>query len=699
MLALFPLVFFAANATWMYSTNANVDAWKAAGYFVHPQLLYAQVPGAYQGSRVIHGALGWLAHHWLPVAAAIFVQKAATFYAGYLFLFGALRAWFRNERAALIGAALGLTNGVVIYNLSWDNVFGTCVVLVLGTLWAQARMREAQRLWAWQMLAGAFFVGAVCTYLAQAVVAPMVFGFFVYGLPRWRWRELAAGLGWAALGGVLVLGLQAAISAGSGGPWLFFAQQIAAAGSYSSGQWGVPMVVWWQGAVWLPFYLLVLLLALFGVWRGGRLAYAGSGERPTGVWASLAAPLPFVCMMYIAVFAEFCFFGASGLWPLLQNEAECSLMLVFPLLVTGGWVAWMLERMPERRQWVVVTAALAGILLVYGLPEKLPGYWGLALIPLVIAGAVAGVQAGPRRNLAGAVVLVAALAGFNLFLSNAEVANPRRLQAHVEENVDLFGAVAKIDQWAEEGRVWFWINRAGPNGKFASELADFYIYGSSLVGDKFPGLENEIEEAGKPSATRKLNLRAGMRIVLIEPQASELADAQAGLAKRGLQLVPLAQMETAVPGKPLRLELWEAEPIVPTRGVAVDISRVETPDGVTRVAAPKGKEFIYSAGVKQPVWKLELPEGLAPKAGEPLDQAQGKPAGVLRMRIGGNARRLRVMLTDEKGRLLGQTIVDPGTTVRDAWLDLKPGVNYRALLVRPAEAGEGGSFVVETVEE
>jgi len=690
LLALFPVGFFAVNAAWMYSTTINVDAWKAAGYFVHPQLLYAQIPEAYQGSRVLHNVVGWLAHMWLPVTAAIFARKAVTFCAGFWFLFGVLRALFRNERAALIGAAFGLTNGVAIYNLSWDNVFGTCLVLVLGCMWAQTRMREARRRWAWPMLAGAFYVGAVCTYLAQAAVAPLVFGLFVYGLPRWTWGELAKGLGWAALGGVVMLALQGMISLAMGGPWVFFAQQLVAAGGYSSGQWGVPLVVWWRGALWMPYYLLVLVLAFLGAWRGGRLAYAGSSERPMQRWGSLAAPLPFVSAMYVAVFAEFCFFTASGMWPLLENEAECSLMLAFPLLVTGGWVAWLLERMPERRQWLVAAVALGGILLVYGLPEKPPRQWGLTMIPLVLAGALAGVAARPWRNLAGAVVFVAGLAGFNIYLSNGDVTNPRRLLAHVRESEDLFGSVAKIDRWAEEGRVWFWINTAGPNGKLASELADFYGYGGSLVGDEFPGLENEILGAGKPGTTRQFILRAGMRVVLLDPRMEEIAIAQAGLAKRGLQLRPVAQMETAAPGKPLRLELWEAAPTWPMHGEAVDVSRAETPEGVTRGAAGNGTEIIYSAEERRPAWRLALPEGLAPAAGE--------LSGGLRMRIGGNTRRLRLVLTDAKGRELEETVVDPGTAVRDAWLELKPGMNYGHLLVQRVEGDQGGSFVIEGVE-
>jgi hypothetical protein len=203
VLGLFPLVFFAVNRAWMYSVQDFPDAWEYTGYFLHPELLYPRMPEAYQGTRVLHIIVGWLANRWLPTAEAIFAQKAVIFYANWVVLFGLLHRMFRSERAALIGAALGVTNGLMIYLQSWNYVFNTTPVLLTGALWAQARMRDGGRgWWKWAMLAGALYVGGVWTYLPMALAAPMVFALFVYGLPERTWGKLGAGLGWAALGGV-----------------------------------------------------------------------------------------------------------------------------------------------------------------------------------------------------------------------------------------------------------------------------------------------------------------------------------------------------------------------------------------------------------------------------------------------------------------------------------------------------------------
>jgi hypothetical protein len=76
----------------------------------------------------------------------------------------------------------------------------------------------------------------------------------------------------------------------------------------------------------------------------------------------------------------------------------------------------------------------------------------------------------------------------------------------------------------------------------------------------------------------------------------------------------------------------------------------------------------------------------------------GEPGGLLKVRIGANARALRLVLTDDKGGALVDAVVDPGAEVRDWWLNLKPGADYRYLEVRPLETDAGGSFTIESVE-
>ncbi|MGA2053123.1 MAG: hypothetical protein ABSH19_07420 [Opitutales bacterium] len=689
-LALFPLAFFAVNRTWMYSTIDNADAWKCTGYFVHPEMLYARFAGAYQGSRVLHNGLGWLAYRWLPVAWAIFAQKAALFAAGFWFLFGALHRLFRNERAALAGAALGLTNGLAIYNLSWNYVFGTCLVLMLGAVWALTRMRDARRLWGWQMLAGTLFTGAVCTYLAQAAVAPLVFALFVFCLPRWTWAELAKGLGWAAAGAAGAVILQGIISHGFGGPWWFFLAQVHAIGRYTTGTWDLPIAVWWRDARWLPFYLLVLVLAAGAVWKGGRVAYRSSADRPVGVWASLAGPLPLVSWVFIAGLAGFAVCDALGQWQFLQNEGQASLLLTFPLLVVGGWLAWLMEGMEERKQWAVVAAGLGTILVVYGLPEKPSGYLALGLIPVLVAAAGVGAEAKAGRALVCTLGFVVSLAGRTIDLCNKEQTDPRRLAANVAENEAVFAAVKRLDEWQEAGQAWFWFNLGRSDGWFASRLADFYLYGSSVAGEKFPAASNWVGGSDTNYSQRPFFLRPGMRVVLFSPTAEEILKAEMMLASHGLRLKQLAQTEVSAGARlaPMTLELWEVVPIQRGLAVEMDLSQAVTAAGVTRAA---GGEFIYPAGEKEPLWQLNLPEGLAP--------GMGKPPGLLHARIGGNARRLRLILADSDGKTLKETLVDPGTEVLDAWVALLPGADARTLLVRPAEAGVGGSFVVDGVEE
>jgi hypothetical protein len=696
VLGLFPLVFFAVNRAWMYSTVASVDAWKCAGYFVHPELLYLQFPWAYQGSRVLHNGVGWLAYRWLPLEEAILAQKAATFYAGYLFLFGTLYRLFGNARAALAGAMLGLTNGLVIFDLGSNYVFGTCLVLLLGSLWAVVRMRDAARLWAWQMLAGAFFVGAVCTYLAQAAVAPLVFALFVYCLPRWTWGELAKGLGWAALGGAGAMVLQGVISMGFGGKFLFILSQLGAAENNAGRLSFVPIERWWREAVWLPFLIMVLILAFLGMWKGGKFAWRDSAARPAGQWSSLAGPLAWVSLLYVAGFMLFCAFDAGGIWILLQNRWQTSLLMAFPMLVLGGWMAWMFERTSERGQWMAVVAVGGGILLVYGWPgyashEQWPMVWVFGVGAWVILAGMLGV--GSRAPAVFAAAFGFSVAGLNVFLSDWSQASVRLLKPHLAENLGWYAAVQAIDQWDEQGQLWLWFNPDRPHGAAQRWLADFYLYGGSLIGEKFPGLVSEVNDATKDFAVRKSVVRPGMRVLLFDTKPEEIALARAALAERGMGLNPLAQQKTKASGAfpALRLELWEVAPLGSPLGRALNVAGATSAAGVRREAdGPAGPAYFYRAGLSEPAWVLPWPAAALVK--------NGAAAGLLHARIGANEQRLLLIVADENHAPLAGTLVTPGTAVRDAWVELPPGKPYRYLEVWPADPDVGGSFVMESAE-
>jgi len=699
VLGLFPLVFFAVNRAWMYSTQSYPDAWMYTGYFLHPELLYPRMPDDYQGTRVLHIALGWLANRWLPVTEAIFVYKATLFYAGYLFLFGALRAMFRNERAALIGAALGLTSGLAIYNLSFNYVVSTCLVLQLGAVWAEARMRDGGRgWWRWAMLAGAFYVGAAWTYLAIALTAPLIFGLFVQGLPERSLKKLWAGLGWAALGGVLSMVAQGLISVGLGGDFWYFLPQLVKAQGYLLQDWIIPIESWWRGAYWLPYFGLVLTLACLGIWKGGTQPEPAGPAAVTERWrATLSAPLPVASLIYILGLGWFCAIQASGKQVMLQNCERASFLFPFAFLVVGGWVAWLLVGMKEWRQWVVVVTTIGGILLIYGWlghywPAKWVVPWVLLLIPLALAAGLVGIRARPKVALTAALVFVSSLAGLNAYLAERRFLTPDNLARNVAYDEALYGTVRAIDAWDREGRLWIWDGVDRPKGAAQREVSFFYLWNRSLLGERFPGLVGGSVHPKTPFSARKFTLRPGMWVLLFDASREEMADAQAALTERGMRLSSLAQMNTPAQGAfpALRAELWAAVPTGETRGVKLELAGATIAEGVTRETQGAVTAFAYPAGLSEPAWELELPEAMRVK--------QGEKAGLLKVRIGENARALRLVLTDEKGSKLEEAVVDPGTAVRDWWLELPPGADYRRLEVRPQKADAGGGFTIESVE-
>jgi len=687
----FPLVFLAVNRTWIYTETGFSNAWVCVGYYLHPQLLFERMPTIYKGSRVLHMALGWLAHRWLPVTTAIFVHKTGLFLAGYFCAFGLLRRLFRNDLAAVAGAAWCLTMGLTLYHLSWDYVQGTCIVLTLAGLWAQARMREARRLWVWQMLAGACFVGAVWTYLLVAIVAPLVFALFVYGLPRWRWRDLFAGLGWAALGGVVMTVAQAVISVGLGGPFGFFLAQLTKATTFVDEDWTQPLERWWSGAFWLPYFFMVGGLAVLGIWKGAKFARADSAERPEGRTAWLAAPLPYVSATYLVGLALFAIFQWLGIWVMLQEYALVVFLLPFSFPVVGGWLAWLMERLPRAGQWAVAAAMGGCILLVYsGLGVEIAvrhTWWALWLIPLIFGAALMG--AGRWGWVAGicATVFALGLAGMNIYLADRQMLNPRMLETHVAFNRALYAAEDRIFQWDEAGQSWFWYALDSPEGKQDRILTFFHPYGTNTIGERFPSLLAGMEAPHEPVLKHKPYVfRGGMRVITMDAAPEDLSLAQANLAKEGWQLAQLDEAETGAGGilKASNLTLWQVRPI--ENATAVDLTQGRAANGVTAEKSDGAVTVRFPVKSAGAWWTEDLPKDSA-------------GTGLWQVRVGGNARALELVLTDADGKTVGKTLVDPGTDVRDWWVRARAGTTPVSVGIYPEDAERAGSFVVKAMRE
>jgi hypothetical protein len=406
-----------------------------------------------------------------------------------------------------------------------------------------------------------------------------------------------------------------------------------------------------------------------------------------GRWRALAAPLPWVSVTYLTGLAIFWVVNALGIWVVMQNYALSGFLLPFSYLVIGGWVAWVMEEMPVGRQWAVVALTLAGILLVWGWGyfwmRKLGATWALIFIPMTVAAGLGGAGRGARATLAWAAGFVLALAGLNLYLGDRNQMDRRTLARHLEFDEALYGTVRMIERWDRAGEVWFWDGYDRPKGREHRLLSFFFNWGQSTFGERFPGTVGGIVHAHAPLSTRNnFVIQPGSRVLLFEPTPAEMVSAQAALAERDLKLVKLDQQESLTGGafEPTLMELWEAVPLENARGVPIEISSAQGGAGVTR----DGPAWVYPAGTKEPLWVLALPEAAAP--------------GVVRVRLGANARRLLLTATDAQHRPLAKVRVDPGTATRDVWLTLKPGLPYRFLEVRPNETDTCGSFVVEAAE-
>jgi len=693
---LFPLAFFGVNRTWMYPVIVHPDSWMYTGYFVHPDLLYDQYPQAYHGTRMIHILLGWLAYHWLPVAQAIFVHKAVLFYSGYLLFFGVLRHWFRNERAAAIGAALGMTHGVMLSSLSWNYVNGTCIVLLLGNLWAQARMRETRHLRLWQMAAGAFYVGAVWNYLILAIMAPVIFVLFVYGLPKRDLPHLVRGVLWAALGGVIVTVAQGVVSIALGGPFLFFVPQVLRGGQLleESSSLFMPLTTWIDKAVWMPYFGLVILLALLGIWRGAGVGQAPGTPLPMSFWRRLGQPLPFACLIFLAAFALFAILQFGGLyWMMLQWIWQAAYLLPLAGLVVGGWLAWLMMRWPERQQWLAVIMGWGSVLFIYGWGgmdwqrQEWNPQWALVAIPLILLAGLAGLGLRGYVRIPAVFLFIFLLAGLNVYLANRIHLRPTLAKRYTAQNEALFATVALIENWDRQAEIRFWTNHERPNATFHNIFNFFFSWGRSCLGEFFPGIRGGTANAAQSLTKSRFNILGGSHIIVFDPTETETAAARAGMNTLGYDLAVLDEKDSPTGGgQPvIHMVLWEVVPLTKPHGWPVELTQPHLREGTKGSLSPAGLMLEYRGGNPHPLVQFDLPPNAA-------------DAAVCHLRLGPTPHNLTLVVRDREGHVVADANLNSGAISRDWWLPISPDAHASSVEIQSQKFNPGGTVLIESLE-
>jgi hypothetical protein len=523
-------------------------------------------------------------------------------------------------------------------------------------------------------------------------LAPAVFALFAYCLPRWTWRDLFKGIGWAALGGVMVVLLQGLMSLILGGPFWFILDQVNKAQSFAGEDWFSPLEYWWRTAVWLPYFGLVLALGLLAIWRGGRFAVVESKERTMSKGAWLAGPLSFVSVAFWVSFILFLVFNACGIWPMLQNSFLSSFLLPLSFLVMGGWLAWLMNGLSPWRQWLVVVVGLIASLVVYtqGSTDWLKN-WGQTfalafMVPIFLAALTV-----ERLRVAwlSSLVFAGSLAGLNLYLATPQHLSEKLLNRYVAQNRALYTAVQWIEPWDRAGQVWFWDNPDRVEGGFHRMINYMYLWGKSTYSEHFPGEVGGVVHNHETFDARKVKLAPGMRVVVFDPTDDELASAQAALRAEGLQLRPLAKMTTPAGGAipEISVQLWQVVPTSMPRGVAIGLAPFHMLSGVgVKTSADGGVTYNYRSNMTESVVTYLLPSNAT---------AESPLCHVL---IGGDPHALIMRLTDGKHRILAETTVDGGQAIRDWWLIVPPGSQPAFLEIAPREPGWDTSFTVKSIE-
>jgi hypothetical protein len=391
----------AGNDGFGFDPPGHVDAFVYLGYFWHyPEHLWVfDDNNNYKISRLPWVLPGYVIHTLFGTVGGSYVLAYLTMAGGAAALYLLLRDSL-NDRPAASVAGVAWAACTWVHGIGgWSYHMLAASGYYLAACWLIVRAARNQspsgasesRAWSREpgvasTMAGVFLAAAVHTYVFLATFAPFVAFLYWAALPRDVERPIvrSARVALRAISGGLVLTLVlAVVNRATGGAWLFFMPQLAAAWKYSQ-----PAAdIWWLGQLqqWLPSAHYLVIPASFLI-AGLVVLFERRGNPDRRV------KLTYVALAWASV-AVMCYFQFVRHQVALDYSYHAFpiYLLAFPCLaaaLAGG------NHGQEGRPMLVAGAATLAIVgtLLFLLPAPLPRAMstmtaavGLAPFPPIVA--------------------------------------------------------------------------------------------------------------------------------------------------------------------------------------------------------------------------------------------------------------------------------------------------------------------------
>jgi len=524
------LLSIGSNWIFAYVMGSNViDPWFYFGFFLSLRNHLRIFPATYYGSRLSWILPGHLVYQVFSPAIAPYVLHIGLYYTSMIPFYLILKHIIGRDTALLTAVLMG-SYGYFLLPMGSDYVDGPGIAYFLLTTLALTNAARLQRSWVWLVLGGVFYGAMVYTNLFLVLFTLPLLLFYITANYEQLQHSLKRSFLFFALGLLAISVLLGTASEIYGGDFLFYAPSIRAASELATqvNPYRLPFRAWRDQATWLVLPCLVVsgcIVFLRTVWNSR-----------SDCKTRFLMLFQFIFLISAAMFVSFQMKNGA----VLQYTYYVSFLIPAMFLAIGAQLAPTIERLSSQQFALAVCSALAILLL----PRVVPASLGLAsflsshapwlVASLALMGTAVLFFGGTRKTALMLSLACLALALVNVAAGDLRGRDARMFGPGFQAIAKSFQAVRSVEPSV---KVLFWYRLDEPMGSFYRSVASTYLWGYSVVNERFPSLEKGPDLLQIP--------RANMPLVILTNDQDAFPRAETALRQFGLgaQLIAERRIE------------------------------------------------------------------------------------------------------------------------------------------------------------
>jgi 4-amino-4-deoxy-L-arabinose transferase-like glycosyltransferase len=523
VIVVLPWIFICLGVNWVLDYVVGhefLDPWFYFGFFLDLTARLKVFPATYYGSRLSWILPGYVVYRLFPTVIAPYVLHLGVYYSAVLSLYFTLK-YTVSQRVALLSAVLMGGYGFFLWAVGWDYIDGAGLTYFLLTTLALSYAAREERSWIWLNVSGTLYGAMIYSQLFLVVVTPALLFYYFAAKREQRRHSLALSLLLFASGFIGISILLGLFNYKLDGEFLFYMPSVRAAMGLlgKPNLMRLPFHLWSNRATWLILPSLVFLSSIAFL--------CINWKRRTS--PNVRFQVLFQCYFQICALI-FVLFEAKGS-PVLAYLYYASFLIPGTFLALGGQLAPLVDQLSSNHFVLAVCGAIVIPLLAYRVsPNSAATLWANSHAPtIVFVLAFIGVALFLVRGSAVRVLALSlpclALGVVNAGSSYYRVSDSKISKLGFPAIVE---SVQAIRIMAPSGKLLFWYRDSEPMGNFYRSVASSYLWGFSLINERFPSLERKEDSFQFPSSNTE--------IAILSNEADALQQADLALDRIGLSV-------------------------------------------------------------------------------------------------------------------------------------------------------------------